>query len=250
MYVAPRSDRVERIHRMNTLLAVLTPIALLNSLLFLPRGIAGIAAALGARNPILTASALIAGTFVPNFAFGLLIAIGLDTTFDRLEVRARHLWQDPDTLIMGLQLIIGAMMIVFAYRLSRISQRRSDDASSARMTPVGAFSVSAGLTLMGLPSAVLYFAAIDQVLRADLAAPGILKALLFFNVICLLPLMLIVLSRGLLGRRSDPLFGAVARFVERWGRRLMFVGLLGLGVVLTLDAIGWFLGFPLLPGYR
>lgn len=234
---------------MNTLLAVLTPIALLNSLLFMPRGIAGIAVALGTRQPILTASALIAGIFAPNFVFGLLIAIGLDTTFDRLEVRARHLWQDADTLVIGLQLIIGAVMIVFAYRLSRISQRRSDDASSTRMTPVGAFSVSAGLTLMGLPSAVLYFAAIDQVLRADLTAPGIVKALLFFNVICLLPLMLLVLSRGLLGTRSDPLFRAVARFIGRWGRRLMFVGLLGLGVVLTLDAIGWFLGLPLLPIY-
>ena len=61
--------------------------------------------------------------------------------------------------------------------------------------------------------------------------------------------MLLVLSRGLLGTRSDPLFRAVARFIGRWGRRLMFIGLLGLGVVLTLDAIGWFLGLPLLPIY-
>ncbi len=234
---------------MNTLLAILIPIALLNSLWFLPRGIAGIAAALGARKPVLTASALIAGTFVPNFAFGLLIAFGLDTTFDRLEVGARDVWQGRDTLVVGLQLIIGAVMVVFAYRLSRTSRRRSNDASSTTLTPVGAFSVSAGLTLMGLPSAVLYFAAIDQVLRADLAAPGIVKALLLFNVICLLPLMLLVLSRGLLGTRSDPLFRAVARFIGRWGGRLMFVGLLGLGVVLTLDAIGWFLGSPLLPSY-
>jgi hypothetical protein len=235
---------------MNTLLAVLTPIALLNSLLFLPRGIPGLAATLGARKPILTASALIAGMFVPNFAFGLLIAIGLDISFDLLAVRARDAWHDPEPLVVGLQLIIGAVMVVFAYRLSRSAQRQPSDASSTLVTPVGAFSVSAGLTLVGLPSAVLYFAAIDQVLRADLTASGIVKALLFFNVICLLPLMLIVLSRGLLGTRSDPLFGAVARFIERWGRRLMFVGLLGLGVGLTLDAIGWFLGLPLLPSYR
>jgi hypothetical protein len=232
---------------MNTLLAVLTPIALLNSLWFLPSGIAGIAAALGAQRPVLTGSALIAGKFVPNFAFGLLIAIGLDITFDRLEVRVRYAWQDPDTLVVGLQLIIGAVMLVFAHRLSRFSQRRSDDAPSTLMTPVGAFTVSAGLTLMGLPSAVLYFAAIDQVLRADLTAPGVVKSLLFFNVICLLPLMLIVLFRALVGTRIDALFGVVAGFIDRWGRRLMFLGLLGVGVVLTLDAIGWFMGLPLLP---
>ena len=213
---------------MNTLLAVLIPIALLNSLSFLPSGIPGIAATLGARKPILTASALIAGKFVPNFVFGLLIAIGLDISLDQLEVRARDAWQERESLVVGLQLIIGALMVVFAYHLSRSSQGRPGDASSPRMTPVGAFSASAGLTLVGLPSALLYFAAIDQILRADLTAPGIVKALLFFNVICLLPLMLIVLSRGLLGTRTDPLFGAVARFVERWGRRLMFGGLLGL----------------------
>ena len=234
---------------MNTLLVVLLPIALLNSLSFLPSGLPGIAATLGARKPILTASALIAGKFVPNLAFGLLVAIGLDTSFDRLEVRARDAWRDPDTLVVGLQLIIGAVMVLFAYRLSRGSQQRPNDAPSTHVTPVGAFSLSAGLTLVGLPSALLYFAAIDQVLRADLTASGIVKALLFFNVICLLPLMLIVLSRWLLGTRSDPLFGAMARFIERWGRRLMFVGLLGLGVVLTSDAIGWFLGVPLLPSY-
>ncbi len=29
----------------------------------------------------------------------------------------------------------------------------------------------------------------------------------------------------------------------------LFVGLLGLGVVLAVGAIGWFVGLPLLPGY-
>ena len=62
---------------MNTLLAVLTPIALLNSLSFLPSGIPGIAATLGARKPILTASALIAGKFVPNFVFGWFVGLPL-----------------------------------------------------------------------------------------------------------------------------------------------------------------------------
>ncbi len=110
-----------------------------------------------------------------------------------------------------------------------------------------AFSIAAGLTVVGLPSALLYFAAIDQILRADLRAPGIVNAVLFYNVVYLSPLMLIVLSRRLFGARADPLFGAVARFLERWGKRLMFFGLLGLGAVLVADAIGWFIGFPLLP---
>ncbi len=234
---------------MNTLLAVLTPIALINSVAILPSGIAGVVAALGARKPVLTARAFVAGKFVPHFAFGLLLTFGLDAAFDQLGVWTRDVWQDPATPVVVLQLIIGAVMVVFGYRLSRLSQHRPDGASSTPMTPFRAFSVAAGLTLVGLPGALLYFAAIDQILRADLTALGIVTAVLYYNVVYLLPLMLIILSRRLLGTRVDPIFGAVARFFERWGKQLMFFGLLGVGVVLAADAVAWFLGFPLLPRY-
>ena len=234
---------------MNALLAILTPIALINSVSILPGGIAGVVAALGTRKPILTASAFIAGKFVPHFTFGLLLTFGLDAAFDRLGVWTRDVWQDPATPVVVLQLIIGAVMVVFGYRLSRVSQHRSDGASSTPMTPVGAFSVAAGLTIVGLPGALLYLAAIDQILRSDLMALGLVKAVLYYNVIYLLPLMLIVLSRGMLGTRVDQILRAVARFLQRWGKQLMFFGLLGVGVVLAADAITWFLGFPLLPRY-
>ena len=234
---------------MISLLTILTPIALINSVAILPGGIAGVAASFGAKEPLLTASAFIAGKFVPHFTFGLLLAIGLDTAFDQLKGRAVDVWQNPDALIIMLQLVIGAVLVLFGYHLSRASRQRPDHASSAPMTPASAFSVAAGLTVVGLPTAVLYFAAIDQILRADLTATSILKAVLFYNVIYLSPLMLIVLSRWLFGTRADPLFGALAKFVEQWGMRLVFFGMLGLGAVLVADAIGWFIGFPLLPNY-
>ena len=234
---------------MNTLLAVLTPIALINSVAILPGGIAGVVAALGGRKPVLTASAFVAGKFVPHFAFGLLLTFGLDAAFDQLGVWTRDVWQDPATPVVVLQLIIGAVLVVFGYRLSRLSQHRPDGASSTPMTPFRAFSVAAGLTLVGLPGALLYFAAIDQILRADLTALGIVTAVLYYNVVYLLPLMLIILSRRLLGTRVDPIFRVVAQFFERWGKQLMFFGLLGVGVVLAADAITWFLGFSLLPRY-
>ncbi len=234
---------------MIAILAILTPLALLSSVAILPSGIAGVVAALGARKPILTASAFVAGKFVPHFTFGLLLTFGLDAAFDQLGIWTRDLWRDPATPIVVLQLIIGAVMIVFGYRLSGVSQQRLDGESSSPMNPVGAFSVAAGLTLVGLPGAWLYFAAIEQILRFDLEALEMVKAVLYYNVIYLLPLMLIILSRGLLGMRVEPIFRAVARFLQRWGKQLMFFGLLGVGVVLAVDAITWFLGFPLLPRY-
>ena len=236
---------------MKELLAVLTPIALINSLWILPTGIIGVIASLGDQKPTLTANAFIAGIFVPHLAFGLLLAIGVDTAIDQVKVWMQDTWRDPDVPLVLLQLAIGAVLGLFGYRLSsaRPKQERSDDTSSTPMTPVGAFSVGAGLTIIKLPGALLYFAAIDQILRADPAVWGIAKALLYYNLVYLLPLMLIVLAHQLFGTRIDPVLAAVSRFFDRWGKRLMLFGLLGLGVVLVVDAVGWFLGFPLLPTY-
>jgi hypothetical protein len=52
---------------MNVLLAVLTPIALVNSVPKLPSGIAGVIASLGTPKPTLTASAFIAPVLLAAF---------------------------------------------------------------------------------------------------------------------------------------------------------------------------------------
>lgn len=231
------------------LLAVLNSIALLNSVMNLPGGIIGIIASLGARKPILTAIAFIAGQFLPHFAFGVLLVFGVDTAFDQVNVWLQDTWRDPNLLLVLLQLAIGGAMVLFGYRLSRATQDRADSAPSMPMTPVRAFSVAAGFTITKLPGALLYFAAIDQILQVDPTVLGVMTALLYFNFIFLLPLVSIVVARQLFGTRADPILAVVSRFFKRRGKQLMFFGFLGLGVVLAVDAAGWFLGFPLLPTY-
>ena len=234
---------------MTALLAILTPIALINSVTILPSGIAVVVTSLAARQPYLTAIAFIAGKFLPQFIFGLLIVIGLDSAFDQISVWASDVWRNPNALAVSLQLVIGAIMVVFGYHLSRVGPTPLDNTPSAAMTPANAFTLGAGLTVFGLPANLFYFAAIDQILRADLLIPGTLKAVLFYNVVFLAPLMLVVLSRWLFGTRADPLFEAVARFTQQRGKRIVFFGMLGIGAVLVADAIGWFFGFQVLPSY-
>jgi hypothetical protein len=223
---------------MTTLLAVLVPIAVINSVATLPPSMAGVVASLGS-----------AGKFVPLFLFGLLLAIGLDTAFDRFKLTAQGVWRDPSILLVSVQLIIGAAMLFLGYHLMRASGKRPDSKSTAGMTPMGVFSVVAGATLIGLPGALFYFAAIDQILRADLTVTGIVNAILFYNAVYLFPLILIVLLRRLFGTRADPLFSALKNFFDRWGKRLVSFGLYCLGAVLVADAVGWFTGFPLLQIY-
>ena len=140
-------------------------------------------------------------------------------------------------------------MIVVATLVSRGSTDPASPKTTKPITPLGAFSVSAGMTLVGLPGALLYFAAIDQVLRANLASPSVVVAIIYYNLVLVSPLLLVILLRRLLGGMVDPLFAAISRFFERWGKKIVLFALLGVGTILALDAIGWFVEFPLLPSY-
>jgi hypothetical protein len=232
---------------MNALLAVLTPIALINSLTTLPGGISGVLMSLGTRRPYVTASAFIVGKLVPYIVFGLVLVMGLDAAFDQANAWMQDKWQDPDTLDVVLQLLIGATIAVLGFRLANADQHQLVRKPSASMTPVRVFWLAVGLSIAGLPGALLYFAAIDQILRADVTPLGVLIALLYYKLIVLFPLILMIPTRRLLGARSDPIFSALGRFLDRWAKRLVFVGFLCLGLVLVADAIGWFLGFRILP---
>jgi hypothetical protein len=232
------------------LLAILFPIALINSVWILPYGILGVVSSLATPRPTLTASAFIAGIFLPHFLFGLLLAIGVDTAIEQATAWLQETWRDRDLLLVLLQLVIGVVMVLFGYRLSYTEPSPPPgDASNIQMSPLRAFSVSAGFTTVKLPGGLLYFAAIEQILRADPPVSAIVKGLLFYNLVYLSPLILTVFARHALGIRVDRLLANVSEFLGEWGKRLVFFGMLGLGVILVVDAVGWFFGAPLLPRY-
>ena len=98
-----------------------------------------------------------------------------------------------------------------------------------------------------MPGAFPYFAAVDQILRFDVDIGFAFVALLYYNAVFLLPLAALLVLRALLGARADRLFAWLAPALARWGHRLIVVVLLAIGLVAVADAIGWFLGYPLLP---
>jgi hypothetical protein len=95
---------------------------------------------------------------------------------------------------------------------------------------------------------VPFFAAADQIFRAD-PPPLVTVALVAVYVaVFLLPLALIVLLRVLLGARGDAVMAAIKAFFDTWGRRVILVLMLVLGLLLTVDAVLYFLrGAPLAP---
>ena len=231
---------------MSGIIPVLTGIGILDTISITPLAIVPLLAALGSARPLPTAGSLLAGIFIPYLAIGVLLLLGLSELFDVLTERFDQWLHRPDTLDMWLQLVIGVVALSAGFKLAR-SRENDDDRGAGEAIGVGrAFSIGFALTVVGIPGAVPYFAAIDQLLRADLALPGILGGLLYYNAICAAPLMAVTVVRVVLGERSDALFQRLAAWIGRVSHRAIVISLLVLGAILTLDAIAWQLGHPLI----
>ena len=233
---------------MTELLFVLAPIALVDSTSMLPLGIPVMVAMLGARGGERSCTAFLAGIFSVYLPFGIVLAVGLDAVLERIQDDVQR-WAStpPGALSLGIQLVIGLALLAFGWKLAAARVKRKERAPEKPLPPAAAFSLGAGLMLVGMPGAVPYFAAVDQVLRADVSVTGAVLAMLFYNAVFLLPLAAVPVLRILLRERSQPIFDAVDRFLEVWGQRVVTVILLVLGGVLVADAVGWYLGRPVLP---
>jgi len=234
---------------MTELLLVLVPIALVDSTSMLPLGIPVMLAMLATPRGQAACVAFLLGIFAVYLPCGIAIALGLGAVFESLGAWLAEAWaKTPGTSDPALQIAIGLALLAFGWKLVSTRQKRGERAAErSGLGPPRAFALGAGLMLVGMPGALPYFAAIDQILRADASSNGAVLALLWYNAIFLLPLALVPVLRVVLGARSQPFFDAVSRFSEIWGRRLIAAVLLLLGALLVVDGVGWFLGRPLFP---
>ena len=232
---------------MLTLLALLTPIALVDSVMSIPVYLVPLILLTRTKHPAAGTLAFVAGVYLPYSAAGLAVLFGLDGIFDALDEEFYGALTNPDTIDLILQSVIGVLLITVGYRLQRSRQGKAAAKRRDALRPRSAFMLSAGLTIVGLPGALPYLAAIDQILKADPAALHMVFVVFFYNTVFVLPLVVLVLIPYLFPKHGMQLVDAVSAFFTTWGRAMIVVLLLLLGGVLVADAGGWFLGRPLIP---
>ena len=232
---------------MKTIIIILAPISLLDSISIIPLCLLPIVILLSGRRPILGSGAFLLGIFTTYLIFGILIALGLSSLFDQINAYVSQIWKHPDTLDLILQIIIGVILLIFGFRRSLRRERREATSVSESITPAKAFIIAAGLIIVGMPGALPYLAAIDQLLRADLTVFEMVLALLYYNVLFILPLAALVFIRVFFPRQSESIFDYIKDMIAKWGRGLIRTLLVILGFVMVIDGIGWFLGMPLIP---
>jgi|GEM_PF-1395907 len=234
---------------MTELIPILLPIALIDSTSVTPLGIVPLTGMLAGRRPYTTATAFLAGLSLSYTVMGLAFVMGLSSVFLRLNSWLEFRWHHPEPADFILELVLGLVLVFAGSRLAdRRRVRQQDKAVRPGGGPLAAFGLAVMVNVVGFPGALPFFAAADQILRADPPTADIVLLVVFYSVIFILPLSIMVLLRRLLGDRGTVFMTRVKDFFDHGGRRLLMVLLVVLGALMAADAALYFLrGTPLAP---
>ena len=230
------------------LIPILLPIALVDSLSMTPLGLVALTSILAGPRRYATAFGLLSGLFFSYLIMALAFLFGLSAFLAQANAWVGHRWQNPEPADFGVEILIGLILVVFGWPIAAKRKKKSGGKElPAAATPGSAFSFGCVLTVVGFPGAVPYFAAAEQITRANLPVPGMVVAVITYILIYLLPLVLLVILHRWLGQRLDGFMQACQRFFEGPGARMMKIGMLLLGLLMVADGVAYFLGAPLLP---
>lgn len=184
--------------------------------------------AVGTGRPIANSTSLIAGHTAAYLSSGVIIALGLDSITDRLD--------NPLPIDFVVELLIG-LLLLWAALASRNGKASEAKTPERELTPAFCFGYGAIINFVGVPFALPYFAAIDQILKADLSVESSLLVLAAYNVAYALPFLLVPILVAMIGERCEPILHRISNFLTGLVDRFMPAALLLLGIALTADAL-------------
>ena len=209
--------------------AVLVPILIadiVNPVLF-----ASMVYAAGTKRPIINSVAMLLGHTFAYFCAGLILALGLERISDRLA--------NPQQIDFIIGFLIGILLLWIGFSSGKKPEKRRDKDVS-NLTPVKALGLGAIVNFVGIPFALPYFAALDQILKADLTTAESVAVLAGYNLLYPLPFIIVPVLVATIGERSQPVLQRMNDLLDRVSRYLMPVLLLLVGLALATDAIIYF----------
>lgn len=209
-------------------LAILFPILLsdvLNPVLF-----TFMIFAAGSKRPVVTSSAMLLGHTFSYMTCGVILAL----TIEKLSARLAN----PQTIDFVIEFVIACALFWVLLRTRNDKGKRPDE-QTPEFTVAKAFTFGAVVNLIGIPFAVPYFAAIDQLLKSGLDTGGTVTGLVIYNIAYALPFALIPVLTAIMGDRSKPILARVNAFMEKAGDIILPLLLLAIGLALLVDSV-WF----------
>lgn len=182
-----------------------------------------------------------AGTFVVFLAGGLILTLGPGAAIVSLVPRPNA------TTRYILETIAGAAMIgaglVLWRRRERIRERAKHDSPGSGRLASGAarrpWVLGGTISLVELPSAFPYFAAIAAVVGSGLGLTSQILLVVIYNVCFVLPLLGIVALLTVAGERATGILERIRRYLRyRWPVLVSVIALIAGAFVITLGVTG------------
>ena len=186
--------------------------------------------AAGSKRPVVTSSAMLLGHTFSYMTCGVILAL----TIEKLSARLAN----PQTIDFVIEFVIACALFWVLLRTRNYKGKRPDE-QTPEFTVAKAFTFGAVVNLIGIPFAVPYFAAIDQLLKSGLDTGGTVTGLVIYNIAYALPFALIPVLTAIMGDRSKPILARVNAFMEKAGDIILPLLLLAIGLALLVYSV-WF----------
>lgn len=185
------------------------------------------------RRPLIRVAEFTLAVFLVYLAGGALIALGGGQLLRSLvpDVDIRHTVRYTAEVVAGVVLLGAAVMIW--RRRHRMAARGLPGSDPKRRSGL---LLGASITVVELPTAFPYFAAIAAIVGSGLGTAREFTLLLTFNVFFVLPLIAIMLTLLLAGEQANERLAQGRRFLERRWPHLLC------GLILLVGAIAILFG--------
>ncbi|MEI6331171.1 MAG: GAP family protein [Pseudanabaena sp. ELA645] len=219
---------------MSALLPSLIAIAALDSLN--PSAIALQVYLLGTPTPIPRSIAFVIGIFSAYWTSGLLAVLGLDRLIQTVIVNSGFSLSTP--LFYIIQFLTGIILLIVGVTL-RIPTQSEPVKAPKKLNFARAFLLGMSVTILELPTALPYFAAIEQIVRANLDLFSIASILALYNLIFVLPPIALVVIYLFFHRQSFALslIQRINRSIAVYSPHIIRFLILGLGIFLIADSL-------------
>jgi cytochrome c biogenesis protein CcdA len=229
------------------LLTSIITLALIDSLN--PSTIAAQIFLLALKKPISRVISFILGTFVMYTAFGFIIVFILGEPIKGFFYELGS----TDYLILlaiGIALIAVGTILGWKRYIGKEGRSKSEGyvkkamapmmAMLKTLNPVHTFFFGMASTAFDLPTSAFYFVALASLLEAGVGPFETTSLLILYNLLYILPLIVILLICMIARDRSGPLMNRINRLIGEWSGRLVISILICIGVILVVFSMAFF----------
>lgn len=205
---------------------------------------------LSLEKPISRVISFIIGTFVIYFAFGFAVIFILGEPIGSLFF---EMGSNEYFILLSMGIILIAVCILYWQKYSNKGDGRSkfDEYMQrilkrfTRLSPAHTFFFGMLSTAFDLPTAAFYFVAIASMIQVGITSLEMTSFLFLYNLIYILPLIIIVIIYLIARKRSEQLLHKANTLIIKWSAKLILPFIFLIGILLVMISLAFLLGSPI-----